>query len=122
MEQKLVLVVDDEQDVVEHVGSLLRSSGFEVISAGNGKDALRLAIDEKPNVIILDVALPDIDGGEVAHRLSLRQEAQKIPIIFLTGLVTKEEQQEPEQMGKHFVIAKPVLKEELISTINKVLR
>ena len=93
-----------------------------MISASNGKDALRLAIENKPAVIILDVFLPDVDGGEVAHRLSLGQETKEVPIIFLTGLVTKKEQQGPDRTGKRFVIAKPVLRDEPISVINQVLK
>ena len=122
MEQKTALIVDDEQDVLEHVGSMLRSSGFEVIAAATGKDAIREAVEKKPDIIILDVFLPDIDGGEVAHRLSLGPNTQDIPVIFLTGLVTKDEKQAPDRTGKNFVMAKPVLKQELLSLINQILQ
>lgn len=122
MDKKKILLVDDEQDVVEHVGSLLKTSGFDVVCADCGSLALRLARDAKPDVIILDVFLPDIDGGEIAHRLSLNRETSSIPIIFLTGLVTKNEKDQPDRSGKHFVIAKPLLKQELFTVISQVLK
>ncbi|MBN2120590.1 MAG: response regulator [Candidatus Omnitrophica bacterium] len=122
MDKKKVLIVDDEKDIREHVGSMLASSGFEVISSENGLDALKLAAENKPDLVLLDIFLPDIDGGEVANRLATNPSTSQIPIVFLTGLVTKQERKEPEKIGKNFVIAKPLLRSELLSTISKVLR
>ena len=120
-EKKLVLLVDDEPDVIEHVGSILKKNNFEVVSASKGKEALELALIHKPDIILLDVFLPDIDGGEVASRLTLNPQTKDIPIIYLTGLITKQEQEVPEKIGKYFVIAKPILESELIPLIQKVL-
>ena len=121
MEARRILIVDDEQDVLQHLSSILSSSGFEVMVAERGFEALKLAAEKKPDVIILDINLPDIDGGEVANRLSQNPQTSVIPIVYLTGLVTKQEQKEPRKIGKSFVIAKPVLKGELLSIISKVL-
>ena len=121
MDKKLALIVDDEPDIIQHVGAMLNSSGFEVISSENGRDALKLANERKPDLVLLDIFLPDIDGGEVANQLSKNQETCQIPIIYLTGLVTKEEKKQPQKVGKHFLIAKPILKQELLSTISKVV-
>lgn len=121
MDRKLALIIDDEKDVLEHISSMLRSSNFEVITSESGEEGLKLAFEHKPDLILLDVFLPDIDGGAVASQLSEKQGTKNIPIIYLTGLVTKQESQEPERIGKHFMIAKPVLKEELMLTISKVL-
>ncbi len=121
MEKKLVLIVDDEKSIIEHVSSILKYSGLEVISSERGEEALRLAEERKPDLIILDINLPDIDGGELANRLSQKEETKNIPIIYLTGLVTKEEREEPQKAGRHFLIAKPVLKGELLSLVSKAL-
>jgi CheY-like chemotaxis protein len=122
MEARKVLIVDDEQDVLQHLSSILSSSGFEVIATERGTEALKLAAEKKPDIIILDVNLPDMDGGEVASRLSQNSLTSAIPIVYLTGLVTKKEHKEPQKIGKSFVIAKPVLKGELISTITRVFQ
>jgi len=121
VDKKTALIVDDEPDIIEHVGSILKESGFNVMSSSTGEDGLRLAFESTPHLVILDVFLPGIDGGEVAHRLSENAKTKDIPVIYLTGLVTKEEANKPEKRGKSFVIAKPVLKRELLSTIEKVL-
>jgi CheY-like chemotaxis protein len=122
MYKKVALIVDDEPDIIQHVGSILTSWGFEVISADCGKEAVQLAIENKPSLIILDVFLPDIDGGAVANQLAQRPDTKDIPIIYLTGLVTKSEKSVPQKMGEHFLIAKPVLKGELLAIVNKALR
>lgn len=121
VDKKTALIVDDEPDIIEHVGSILKESGFNIVSASTGEDGLRLAFESTPQIILLDILLPGIDGGEVARRLSENAKTKDIPIIYLTGLVTKEESNGPEKIGKSFVIAKPVLKGELLSTIEKAL-
>ena len=122
MEKRRALVVDDEVDIRDHLSAILGGYGFEVITAEDGATALKLVSERKPDIIILDINLPDIDGGEVANRLSQNPATSVIPVIYLTGLVTKKEKREPEKLGKHFVIAKPVLKGELLSTISRVLK
>ena len=121
MEEKTALIVDDEVDIRQHLSSMLSSSGFKVIVAEDGLGAIKLAKENNPDIIILDVNLPDIDGGEVASRLSQDAQTSAIPIVYLTGLITKEEKKEPGKIGKNFVIAKPILKGELLSIISKVL-
>ena len=122
MEKTVALVVDDESDIREHLGSMLSASGFTVIAAKDGYEALKLAREKKPGIIILDVNLPDIDGGEVANRLSQDPQTSSIPIVYLTGLITKDEIKAPEKIGKSFVMAKPVVKTDLLVIINKVLQ
>lgn len=121
MEEREILVIDDEDDVREYLSSLLRRWGFKVREGVNGEECLRLVKESKPALIILDIFLPDIDGGEVAQRLEEDEETRDIPIIYLTGLITKEEKKEPQKMGRHYIIAKPVLPGELLQTIQKAL-
>ncbi len=121
MAKKVGMIVDDEPDIIQHVSSIISSEGFEIISCRKGRDAVKLADEKQPDFILLDIFLDDIDGGEVANQLSQNPRTENIPVIYLTGLVTKEEQKEVGKTGKHYVIAKPVLKSELIEMINKVL-
>src|SRR5919198_3714599 len=78
-----VLVVDDEPNITELVAMALRYEGFEVQTAGTGRQALRAAADFKPALVILDVMLPDIDGIEVLRRMNA--DGRRAPVIFLTA-------------------------------------
>jgi len=121
MAKKVGLVVDDEPDIIEHISSIISSEGFDVISCQSGRQAVKLAEEKQPDFVLLDIFLEDIDGGEVANQLSKNPSTKNIPIIYLTGLVTRQEQKEVSKTGKHYVIAKPVLKSELLGLIHKVL-
>lgn len=80
-----VLVVDDVVSNVLLLKVLLTNEKFKVITAGNGKEALSQAVNARPDLILLDVMMPEMNGFEVAERLKADPETQHIPIIFLTG-------------------------------------
>lgn len=117
---KKILVVDDEQEILQFLIKVLQRHNYQVIPASTGKEALDLALSENPDLIILDIVLPDIDGGEVAFKLSQEASTANIPIVFLTGMLAKDEQPDIKTTGRHFVIAKPVVIEELLEKISQV--
>lgn len=117
---KKILVVDDEQEILQYLVKVLERHNYQVVSAATGKDALDFAIGEKPDLIILDIVLPDIDGGEVAFKLSQDPSTANIPIVFLTGMLAKDEEPDIKTTGRHFVVAKPVVIEELLEKISQV--
>jgi len=119
--QKKILVVDDNKEELDLVANILRRANFEVSATTTGKEAIELAKAQKPSLIILDIVLPDIDGGEVASVLSEDASCADIPIIFLTGIIKKTEERDEMKTGKRYVLAKPVTKEMLLKTINQVL-
>ncbi|MDP2923330.1 MAG: response regulator [Candidatus Omnitrophota bacterium] len=119
---KKILAVDDEKEVLGYLRSMLQRSNYEVITATSGKEAVVLATEHKPDLILLDIVLPDIDGGDIASLLSKNPVTAKIPIIFLTGILKKEEEVFRTKTGKHLIIAKPVTKEKLLETIGKALQ
>ena len=86
MAQK-ILVVDDEKDLVELLEYNLRKEGFTVTSASDGLEALKMAVKESPDLIILDVMLPGMQGMEIIKRLREKQETAQTPVIFLTARV-----------------------------------
>lgn len=91
---KRILIVDDEQDVLSVLEKGLTAEGYSVIKADNGRDALTLAKSQRPDVIILDVLMPDLHGGEVARKLRDVPKTENIPVIFLTGMFPKREDDE----------------------------
>ena len=124
MEKKLkkILIVDDEEEILLHLCNILKRANFDVISTTKGKEAVSLATRGKPDLIVLDIVLPDLGGSEVASILTENPTTAEIPIIFLTGILTRQEENEVGgKSGRHYVVAKPVTGAELIDMINKIL-
>lgn len=117
-----ILVVDDEEKVVDLYKDMLSKEGFSVLTATNGKDCLRLAEKEVPDLILLDVMMPGMDGGQTAQSLLGNPKTKNIPIIFLTSIVTKEEEAEQEgQIGGRQFISKFSDREDILKKVNDAL-
>ena len=123
MEKKKVLVVDDEPDVLLLLGERLSKAGYDVIKASSGKEAINLAETKHPQLIVLDIAMPGMDGSEVASILRSKPETKNIPILFLTCLFTKQEEKTcGHVLGQNFFIAKPYDVNELLTEIQKRIK
>ena len=120
-EKKKVLLVDDEEEVLYFLGNFLGRQGYDVTTTSKGKEAAQLAKKLKPDVIVLDVVIPDMSGGDVAAVLEEDPQTKDIPIIFLTGIMTKEEEAQIKTTGNRYIIAKPVDKDGFLGTIDRVL-
>lgn len=117
-----ILVVDDEKDILTVLEKRLSGAGYFVIKADNGEDALRLAKDERPDLVLLDIVMPDMDGAQVAEALRNNPITKDIPIVFLTCLFTKEdEKMQGHKMGGNFFVAKPYNPQELLEEIRQRL-
>lgn len=114
---KTILVVDDEQHVVQVVRAMLTREGHEVIVASNGQEALRTIENCRPDLILLDIVMPEMDGATLAEELHKRQETAKIPIVFLTGLVDSDRGRDGSALAGQHVLPKPFGAEELYSII-----
>ena len=115
-----VLVVDDEANIVDVVAMALRFQGFEVETAATGADALSAVRAFDPQIIVLDVMLPDVDGFEVARRLAARGE--RVPIIFLTARDATEDKVRGLSIGGDDYVTKPFSLEELVARVRSILR
>jgi len=123
MRTKNILVVDDEEDVLSVLAKGLTWERYSVITASTGRDALALAKAKRPDLIILDVLLPDIDGPEVNRRLKDAPETRDIPVIFLTGMFPKrEDDQEGHMVAGYVLFEKPYDILKLVSAIEELLR
>jgi two-component system, cell cycle response regulator DivK len=118
--QPLVLIVDDYQDCCDMYGTYLALLGYRVLKATDGPEALRLAHDSLPDVILMDIGLPGIDGFEVTRRLKGEQITRPIPVIALTAQTPVQ----PELMrtlGFETTITKPCLPEALATEVQRVI-
>ncbi len=115
-----LLVVDDEPNIVELLAASLRYAGFEVATARTGHDALKLARQFRPDVLLLDVMMPGIDGFEVVRRL--RGEGERCPVLFLTARDATEDKVTGLTLGGDDYVTKPFSLEEVIARIRALLR
>ena len=119
----LVLAVDDEEHITELVAMALGYNGFEVERAASGRAALDAVERRRPDLIVLDVMLPDLDGFEVARRLRQSEGAgTRVPVIFLTARDTTVDKVEGLRLGTDDYVTKPFSIEELVERVRAVLR
>ncbi len=116
---KTILVVDDEVKIVQLARDYLEHAGFSVLAAGDGKSALALARSTKPDLVILDLGLPEMDGLDVARAL---RKNSNVPIIMLTARAEESDKLIGLELGADDYIAKPFSPKELVARVRAVLR
>jgi DNA-binding response OmpR family regulator len=114
-----VLIIDDEQDLRTMLSSYLKADGFEVLEAAAGIDGLSLAVGKEPDLVVLDVGLPDIDGFEVLRRL---RASSAVPVIMLTARSEEVDRVVGLTVGADDYVTKPFSPRELVARIGAVLR
>ena len=119
---KKILIIDDSPDSVFLLQDRLEREGFEIAKAYNGEMGIQKAVGEKPDLILLDVMMPDISGYDVCKALSSKEETKLIPIILLTALTEADNLQQGLLSGAFDYIKKPFNRTELIARINSALR
>jgi two-component system, OmpR family, response regulator len=115
-----LLVVEDEPNIRELLSTSLRFAGFEVHTAGDGASALKLAESERPDLLVLDVMLPDMDGFSVTRRL--REQGRLVPVVFLTARDGTDDKVTGLTVGGDDYVTKPFSLEEVVARIRAVLR
>lgn len=116
--QYTILLVDDNLDNVELLEEILGSQGYRTLRAQTGHDAVRLAANEQPDLILLDIAMPVMDGMEVLHVLKSASSTSNIPVVFVTGIMENERMlREIENHNVIGYIPKPVVITELLEKV-----
>jgi two-component system OmpR family response regulator len=115
-----VLVVDDEPSIVDAVATSLRYEGFDVMVATSGRAALAIAQEGQPDLVVLDVMLPDLDGIEVTRRL--RSDGLKVPVLFLTARDSVEDKVAGLTVGGDDYVTKPFSLAEIVARVRAILR
>ena len=107
MKNREILVVDDDKITLRTLEHILKREGFTVIPLSLGREAVKIAKERSPVLIILDIMMPDMDGGDVASILKNDPQTKNIPVIFLSSLVTKKEEQSSSKADGIYFLAKP---------------
>ena len=119
LSSKKILVVDDDKILLKMLTKSLTTAGYTVAQVANGKDAVAISRDWRPDLIILDIMMPGMDGMEAARLIKMEKVTQGIPIIFLSSLVSKQEELNSAPKWGSSYMAKPYSQEELLKEVRK---
>ena len=122
MDKKKILIVDDEVELVDMLAMRLRASGYEVFSVSDGEDALLKIRSEKPDLIILDIMLPKIDGYKICETIKMDAGSRMIPVILLTAKDLTHEAEKLQEAGADHCMIKPFESKELLDKIKELIR
>jgi two-component system cell cycle response regulator DivK len=114
---KRILVVEDTPDTRQIMRDLLTSAGFEVIEAEDGADGIEAAVRHQPDLILMDMQLPKIDGYECARRIKAQPETQRIPIVAVTSYALSGDEAKARAAGCNGYVAKPFSPRQLLATV-----
>lgn len=121
-DKQTILVVDDEQDLLDLIEYNLKKEGFLVLTAEDGKEGIEVALEHSPDLVLLDIMMPKMDGLEVVERMKEDENLKRIPVIFLTARGDEKTEVEGLNRGGDDYITKPISTTKLISRIKAVLR
>ncbi|MGH7930472.1 MAG: response regulator [Candidatus Binatia bacterium] len=118
---KTIMVVDDNPDIITIVRTILEGKGFNVLSASSGAECLEALKTQRPDLIVLDIMMPEMDGLEVLTRLKAMTEFTSVPVVLLTAKVQYEDVLGGYKLGADYYITKPFTSTQLINGINLLL-
>jgi len=121
MDKKRILVVDDEEDILNILRFRLEANNYEVLVASDGQEGLNKARSEKPDLMILDLMLPKLDGYKVCRMLKFDEAYKSMPIIIFTARAQKKDEELSMEMGADAYISKPFEPEILLSRMKELL-
>ena len=114
---KSVLVIDDNLEIRENTAEILDLAGYKIFTAENGKRGVEIALKEKPDVIVCDIMMPELDGYGVLHLIRKNEETEHIPFVFLTAKTERSDFRKGMEMGADDYITKPFEDIELLNAI-----
>lgn len=122
MEGKVILLVDDDLTLREMYEERLKAEGYEIIQATNGEEALQKAKESKPNIILLDIMMPKINGFDVLKQLKADAEMKDTPVIILTALIQDVDRLQGQKLGAaDYIVKSETMPGEVIEKIKKAL-
>ncbi|MCU0965020.1 MAG: response regulator [Burkholderiaceae bacterium] len=118
---KTVLIVEDNEKNMKLARDILRAKGYATLEAVNGLDGVRLALEHKPDLVLMDIQLPDINGIEAFERIRANAETAKVPVIAFTASVTTGDRSRIGDAGFDGFLGKPINLKEFIETVRRML-
>src|SRR6185436_4859247 len=115
--EKSILVIDDNPDIRDNTAEILELAGYKTFTAENGKKGVEIALKEKPDVIVCDIMMPELDGYGVLHLLKKNPDSENIPFVFLTAKTERSDFRKGMEMGADDYITKPFEDIELLNAI-----
>jgi len=122
LSKQTILVVDDEQDLLDLIEYNLKKEGYNVLKAENGVQGLEMAKEHNPNLVLLDIMMPKMDGIQVCEKMRSNPDLKSIPVIFLTARSDEKTEVEGLDTGADDFVTKPISTTKLLSRIKAVLR
>ena len=119
MGEKRILAIDDDLSSLNMIRAILSKAGYEVLTASSGIEGIGVAAGKHPQLIILDIMMPGMDGSETAEQLKANQRTKDIPIIFLSALIREEEERMSKKEDTPSLIAKPIEREKLLNEVRR---
>jgi DNA-binding response OmpR family regulator len=117
----LILIADDDPDILGLISFRLRRSGYDVVEAHNGEEAVQVALERRPDLVILDVMMPRVDGYEATRRIRKHEETSRIPVILLTAHVQDADVARGFEVGADDYVRKPFSPQELGDRVQAAL-
>ncbi len=116
-----ILIVDDEPHITKMLASRLKANGYRIITAENGKEGLQKVKDEQPELVLLDIMMPEMDGHEVLYALKKEEETKSIPVIMVTAKGQIEDVEKSSGMGATDYVVKPFNPVVLLDKVRRAL-
>jgi DNA-binding response OmpR family regulator len=120
-ERRVVLVADDDEDILLLISTVLEREGHEVIATRDGAEALAAALQRRPDLVVLDVAMPELDGLEVLRRLRADESTSDLPIVLLSARVQEDDVKRGFDNGANAYVQKPFSPRELTERVSELL-
>ena len=118
---KTILIVEDNEKNMKLVRDILRHHKYVTVEAATGEDGVRLAIDRRPDLVLMDIQLPDIDGIEALRRIRLERSLDAMPVIAVSASVMPDDQQKIVASGFDAFITKPINLKQFLATVQRLL-
>jgi len=120
-QRKKVLIVDDEESIITVLHRYVTNAGYDYMTASNGEEALEKISQEDPDLVLLDLMMPGLNGFETCRRIRANQKTKKLPVIIITALHSEADSADAKACGANAFLVKPVNTEELIRRIQQYI-
>jgi DNA-binding response OmpR family regulator len=120
-DRRVVLVADDDEDILSLVNTVLERAGYEVVATRDGAEALAAAMQRRPDLVVLDVAMPEVDGLEVLRRLRAHASTTDVPVLLLSARVQEDDVKRGFDTGANAYVQKPFSPREFRDRVNELL-